>query len=105
MTTVRGPRGALGLWRSPADAQRPHPSSLILLAGIVVKQRIVLVHRIEDHLRAGLSGRRGGPPAGAERYRPILMTTLATVAACSRWRSSARGGRAAALLALAVIAA
>lgn len=53
---------------------------LILLAGIVVNNAIVLVHRIEDHLRAGLSVDEAVRQAGAERYRPILMTTLATVA-------------------------
>jgi HAE1 family hydrophobic/amphiphilic exporter-1 len=53
---------------------------LILLAGIVVNNAIVLVHRIEDHLRAGEGLDRAVREAGAERYRPILMTTLATVA-------------------------
>jgi HAE1 family hydrophobic/amphiphilic exporter-1 len=54
--------------------------ALILLAGIVVNNAIVLVHRIEDHRRAGEELDRAVRLAGAERYRPILMTTLATVA-------------------------
>ncbi len=53
---------------------------LILLAGIVVNNAIVLVHRIEDHRRAGEGLDRAVRLAGAERYRPILMTTLATAA-------------------------
>jgi HAE1 family hydrophobic/amphiphilic exporter-1 len=53
---------------------------LILLAGIVVNNAIVLVHRIEDHLRAGSPVDEAVRRAGEERYRPILMTTLATVA-------------------------
>jgi HAE1 family hydrophobic/amphiphilic exporter-1 len=53
---------------------------LILLAGIVVNNAIVLVHRIEDHLRAGSPLDTAVRQAGEERYRPILMTTLATVA-------------------------
>ncbi|MEO6196056.1 MAG: efflux RND transporter permease subunit [Thermoanaerobaculia bacterium] len=53
---------------------------LILLAGIVVNNAIVFVHRIEDHLRAGLRVDAAVRQAGAERYRPILMTTLTTVA-------------------------
>jgi HAE1 family hydrophobic/amphiphilic exporter-1 len=53
---------------------------LILLAGIVVNNAIVLVHRIEDHLRGGEALERAVRLAGEERYRPILMTTLATVA-------------------------
>ncbi|MBW8875225.1 MAG: efflux RND transporter permease subunit [Acidobacteria bacterium] len=53
---------------------------LILLAGIVVNNAIVLVHRIEDHRRSGQGMDEAIRLAGAERYRPILMTTLATVA-------------------------
>ena len=53
---------------------------LILLAGIVVNNAIVLVHRVEDHRRAGRELDVAIRLAGAERYRPILMTTLATIA-------------------------
>ena len=53
---------------------------LILLAGIVVNNAIVLVHRVEDHRRAGRAIDEALRLAGAERYRPILMTTLATIA-------------------------
>ncbi|HEV7504771.1 MAG TPA: efflux RND transporter permease subunit [Thermoanaerobaculia bacterium] len=53
---------------------------LILLAGIVVNNAIVLVHRVEDHRRAGREMDAAIRLAGAERYRPILMTTLATIA-------------------------
>jgi len=53
---------------------------LILLAGIVVNNAIVLVHRVEDHRRAGREIDAAIRLAGAERYRPILMTTLATIA-------------------------
>jgi HAE1 family hydrophobic/amphiphilic exporter-1 len=53
---------------------------LILLAGIVVNNAIVLVHRVEDHRRAGRELDSALRLAGAERYRPILMTTLATIA-------------------------
>ncbi len=53
---------------------------LILLAGIVVNNAIVLVHRAEDHLRGGLGMDEALRLAGSERYRPILLTTLTTVA-------------------------
>jgi HAE1 family hydrophobic/amphiphilic exporter-1 len=53
---------------------------LILLAGIVVNNAIVLVHRIEDHRRAGRPMPTAIRLAGEERYRPILMTTLTTLA-------------------------
>ncbi|HSG39395.1 MAG TPA: efflux RND transporter permease subunit, partial [Thermoanaerobaculia bacterium] len=53
---------------------------LILLAGIVVNNAIVLVHRAEDHLRNGSGVEEALRLAGSERYRPILLTTLTTVA-------------------------
>ncbi|HEV2846900.1 MAG TPA: efflux RND transporter permease subunit, partial [Thermoanaerobaculia bacterium] len=53
---------------------------LILLAGIVVNNAIVLVHRAEDHLRDGLGMDAALRLTGSERYRPILLTTLTTVA-------------------------
>lgn len=53
---------------------------LILLAGIVVNNAIVLVHRIEEHRRAGEPVDGAIRLAAAERYRPILMTTLTTLA-------------------------
>lgn len=53
---------------------------LILLAGIVVNNAIVLVHRVEDHRKDGLGMDEAIRKAGFERYRPILMTTLTTLA-------------------------
>jgi HAE1 family hydrophobic/amphiphilic exporter-1 len=53
---------------------------LILLAGIVVNNAIVLVHRIEEHRRAGDAVEAAIRRAAAERYRPILMTTVCTIA-------------------------
>jgi HAE1 family hydrophobic/amphiphilic exporter-1 len=53
---------------------------LLLLAGIVVNNAIVLVHRIEEHRRSGEPIESAIRRAAAERYRPILMTTVCTVA-------------------------
>lgn len=53
---------------------------LILLGGIVVNNAIVLVHRAEEHRLAGSEMTAALRRAGAERYRPILMTTLTTLA-------------------------
>ncbi len=53
---------------------------LILLGGIVVNNAIVIVHRAEEHLRAGEGLEAALRRAGAERYRPIVMTTLTTLA-------------------------
>ncbi|HEX4961352.1 MAG TPA: efflux RND transporter permease subunit [Thermoanaerobaculia bacterium] len=73
--------GALGLLAAAGQSLNVLSFlGLILLAGIVVNNAIVLVHRIEDHRRAGEGMETAIRLAGAERYRPILMTTVATVA-------------------------
>jgi HAE1 family hydrophobic/amphiphilic exporter-1 len=53
---------------------------LILLAGIVVNNAIVLVHRIQEHLLRGEAIDEAIRAAARERYRPILMTTATTIA-------------------------
>jgi HAE1 family hydrophobic/amphiphilic exporter-1 len=52
---------------------------LILLAGIVVNNAIVLVDRINAKRGAGLTVRDAVLEAGRARLRPILMTTATTV--------------------------
>ncbi len=52
---------------------------LILLAGIVVNNAIVLVHRIEQRRAAGAEAVDAIREAAAERYRPILITTVTTL--------------------------
>ncbi|MFN2309334.1 MAG: efflux RND transporter permease subunit [Gammaproteobacteria bacterium] len=52
---------------------------LIMLAGIVVNNAIVLVEYIELLRARGLDARAAIAHAGALRLRPILMTTLTTV--------------------------
>ncbi|MDP6408553.1 MAG: efflux RND transporter permease subunit [Planctomycetota bacterium] len=52
---------------------------LILLAGIVVNNAIVLVDRINRKRAAGLAPREAILDAGRARLRPILMTTATTV--------------------------
>lgn len=53
---------------------------LILLAGIVVNNAIVLVHRIQERLSRSEPMDEAIRLATRERYRPILMTTATTVA-------------------------
>lgn len=53
---------------------------LILLAGVVVNNAIVLVHRIQERLELGEPMDEAIRGAGGERYRPILMTTATTIA-------------------------
>lgn len=51
---------------------------LIMLAGIVVNNTIVLVDRINQQRANGLDKLQAIKEAGASRLRPILMTTLTT---------------------------
>ncbi len=53
---------------------------LILLAGVVVNNAIVLVHRIQERLAMGEAMDDAIRGAARERYRPILMTTATTIA-------------------------
>jgi HAE1 family hydrophobic/amphiphilic exporter-1 len=52
---------------------------LILLAGIVVNNAIVLLHRAEQRRDQGADHRSAVLAAARERYRPILMTTCTTL--------------------------
>jgi HAE1 family hydrophobic/amphiphilic exporter-1 len=52
---------------------------IILLTGIVVNNGIVLIHRIEQLRTGGLDLLAAVQAGAAERYRPILMTTLTTL--------------------------
>jgi len=81
MTTVPvAAAGALGvLWLSGQSLNVMSFLGLILLAGIVVNNAIVLVHRIEQLHGAGSAPLAAIREAAAERYRPILMTTLTTL--------------------------
>lgn len=53
---------------------------LILLAGVVVNNAIVLVHRIHERAARGEVLDEAIRAAARERYRPILMTTATTIA-------------------------
>jgi HAE1 family hydrophobic/amphiphilic exporter-1 len=52
---------------------------VVMLAGIVVKNAIVLIDHVNQRRREGLSKRDALIEAGRVRLRPILMTTLTTV--------------------------
>lgn len=72
-----GPALALPLLEAPLSM--PVWLGLIMLAGIVVNNAIVLVEYIEILREQGLAMRDAISQAGALRLRPILMTTLTTV--------------------------
>jgi multidrug efflux pump subunit AcrB len=70
---------ALGLKLSGIGLSMPVWLGMIMLAGIVVNNAIVLVEFIELRRRAGEARDRAIQSAARRRLRPILMTTLTTV--------------------------
>jgi multidrug efflux pump subunit AcrB len=70
---------ALLLWATGTPQSAPVLLGVILLAGIVVNNAILLVEYIEQGRRErGLTREQAVLEAGATRLRPILMTTLTT---------------------------
>jgi multidrug efflux pump subunit AcrB len=68
-----------GLWVTGTPLSAPVLLGVILLAGIVVNNAILLVEYIEQGRRErGLSREQAVIDAGMVRLRPILMTTLTT---------------------------
>ena len=73
--------GVVGmLWATGTPLSAPAFLGVILLIGIVVNNAILLVEYIERGRRRGLTTTDAVVEAGGIRLRPILMTTLTTVA-------------------------
>ena len=70
---------ASGLLYHHTTPSMPVWLGMIMLAGIVVNNAIVLVETIEGLRRRGVAVADAVPRAAALRLRPILMTTLTTV--------------------------
>ncbi len=68
------------LWATGTPLSAPAFLGVILLIGIVVNNAILLVEYIERARRRGLATPDAVVEAGGIRLRPILMTTLTTVA-------------------------
>ena len=72
----------IALWITGTPLSAPVLLGVILLAGIVVNNSILLVEYVEEYRRErGGSMEEAVIDAGAVRLRPILMTTLTTVLA------------------------
>jgi hydrophobe/amphiphile efflux-1 (HAE1) family protein len=69
---------ALALWLTRTPLSAPVLLGVILLAGIVTNNAILLVEYVELARERGLSAAEAVVEAGAVRLRPILMTTLTT---------------------------
>ncbi|QXM05634.1 efflux RND transporter permease subunit [Crassaminicella indica] len=71
--------GLIGLFITKRSLSVPAFIGVIMLAGIVVNNAIVLVDYINQLREQGLSRKTAIIQAAATRFRPILMTTLTTV--------------------------
>jgi CzcA family heavy metal efflux pump len=73
--------GALtGLWLTQTPLNAASLMGCVLLIGLVVKNGILLLEHFETRLTDGQSAHAALLDAGRARVRPIVMTTLATVA-------------------------
>ncbi len=73
--------GALAiLWLTAIPLNASSLMGCVLLAGLVVKNGILLLEQYERLCEAGTPSEQALLQAGAIRVRPILMTTLATIA-------------------------
>jgi len=73
--------GLLGLFVAGLPLDIPAMIGALMLIGIVVTNAIVLVDRVQQKRRAGLSRHDALIEAGSTRMRPILMTAVATIMA------------------------
>ncbi|SEA60809.1 efflux RND transporter permease subunit [Alkalimonas amylolytica] len=76
---LAGAGAILGLWLTGTGLSVIVFIGLIMLAGIVVNNAIVLIDRINQLRQSGLLLRDAVLQAGESRLRPVLMTTLTTV--------------------------
>lgn len=76
---LAGAGAVLGLWLTGTRVSVIVFIGLIMLAGIVVNNAIVLIDRINQLREEGMAVSDAIVEAGATRLRPVLMTTLTTV--------------------------
>jgi multidrug efflux pump subunit AcrB len=70
----------LTLWVTRVPLNAASLMGCVLLVGLVVKNGILLLERAERLIDEGIDVDQALGAAGAERLRPILMTTVATIA-------------------------
>jgi len=76
---LAGAGAILGLWLTDTRLSVIVFIGLIMLAGIVVNNAIVLIDRINQLRAEGVTLTQAIIDAGASRLRPVLMTTLTTI--------------------------
>ncbi|MDR7001097.1 efflux RND transporter permease subunit [Neobacillus niacini] len=73
--------GLIGLFITGKVLDMPAMIGALMLVGIAVTNAIVLVDRVQQQRKHGLSIRESLIEAGSTRLRPILMTAIATICA------------------------
>lgn len=77
------PLGIIGIfpghWLVGADFSATSIVGIIALSGVVIRNSLLIIDFIQDHLRQGMALEEAVKEAGAVRLRPILLTTLAIV--------------------------
>jgi HAE1 family hydrophobic/amphiphilic exporter-1 len=68
-----------GLFISGQPISFPGAIGIVALVGIVVKNAIILVEKINMNIKDGLSLKEAVIDAGKSRLRPIILTTITTV--------------------------
>lgn len=71
----------VGLWLTDETISAPVMMGFLMLIGIVVTNAIVLIDRVINKEKEGLTVREALLEAAGTRLRPILMTALATIGA------------------------
>ena len=77
------PLGIIGIfpghWLMRADFSATSMIGIIALAGVVIRNSLLIIDFIQDNLRHGMPLKEAVSEAGAVRMRPILLTTLAII--------------------------
>ena len=77
------PLGVIGIfpghWVLGVDFSATSIVGIIALSGVVIRNSLLIIDFIQDHLKQGMPLSEAARLAGAVRLRPILLTTLAIV--------------------------
>jgi multidrug efflux pump subunit AcrB len=77
------PLGIIGIfpghWLLGVDFSATSIVGIIALSGVVIRNSLLIIDFIQEHLKQGMSLGEACRSAGAVRLRPILLTTLAIV--------------------------
>lgn len=95
--------GLLGLYMTNEPLGMPALVGFLMLIGIVVTNAIVLMDRVMQNEKQGMTIKEAVLEAGVTRLRPILMTALATIGALMPLALSTDGGLISRSLAIVVI--